>query len=161
MTRAIGRGQAAANQTTFEKKTVTAMLHRLRKLRYTLGRALLGAFVLAWAMAAIAPCLMAPALAQGVSGTTPKTHTCCLPGESAAQTPAPHCSVFGCDAQSSVQPTFDLQLLLRVLQLTSFAVLLYLVLMTTWRAALHAPAVSLFPSPPRPHPTLAYCTLLI
>lgn len=138
------------------------MLHQLRKLRHTLGRALCGVLVLAWLAAALQPCLMvgSPATHQAAATQMHGMHDCCLP--SAQSPPAtPHCSPLGCDAKSTDQQSADQQLLTRFLQLTSLALLLYIVLLTNRRVVLSNTVARAPESPPHPHPTLAYCTLLI
>lgn len=138
------------------------MLHQLRKLRHTLGRALCGVLVLAWLAAALQPCLMAgsPATHHASATQTHSMHDCCLPS---VQSPAatPHCSPLGCDARSTDQQSTDQLLLTRFLQLTSLALLLCIVLLTNRRVVLSNTVARSPEPPPHPHPTLAYCTLLI
>ena len=136
------------------------MLHQLRKLHHSLGPALLGVVVLAWLSAALLPCNMeaSPATRQN----TAATHDCC-PAQH-HHTPSqhvtvPHCTTPGCEMLATDQQQFN------PLQLPSWNGLTVIValLMLAWPRATPRgrKLIILRAPPPRPHPTLAYCTLLI
>ncbi len=134
------------------------MLHALRKLKVTLGRTLAGVLLLAWLGAALQPCVMAGSPATHHMSGHAMGHACC-PTPSGKTAPQPNCSAQGCEMQAVNQQLTDLFQFARLSGL--FAVALLLVL--TWpqvaqhRAKFYLPRVA----PPRLHPTLAYCTLLI
>lgn len=136
------------------------MLHALRKLRVSLGRTLTGVLLLAWLGAALQPCVMAGSPAthhMNMSGHG-MGHDCCPPA-SGKQLPEPNCSAQGCAMQAVDQQQTDLLQATRLGVLFTFALLLTL----AWpRVALLTRSFSLpHVPPPHPHPTLAYCTLLI
>lgn len=133
------------------------MLHRLRKLNHSLGRALLGLLVLAWLGAALQPCVMAGSPATHHMNGPAMGHDCCPPSSN-KQAPEPNCTTQGCAMQAVDQQQANL-LLVRLSVLFSFAVLLTL----AWPRIAPLTWTFSFPRvpPPHPHPTLAYCTLLI
>ena len=134
------------------------MLHQLRKLNHSLGRALLGLLVLAWLSAALQPCVMAGSPAMHHMSGDAMGHDCCPPA-SGKQTPVPTCSAQGCAMQAVDQQQTDTLLLTRIGVLFAFALLLTL----AWPRVASLTRTFSLPRvpPPHPHPTLAYCTLLI
>ncbi len=134
------------------------MLHQLRKLNHSLGRALLGLLVLAWLGAALQPCVMAGSPATHHMSGHVMNHDCCLPAHG-KQVPDSNCSAQGCAMQAVAQQQTDLSLLTRISVLFCFALLLTL----AWPRVASLTRKFSLPRvpPPHPHPTLAYCTLLI
>jgi hypothetical protein len=135
------------------------VLYTLRKLRFTLGRTLVGVLLLAWLGAALQPCVMAGSpVTHHMSSQAMGDHDCCPPAPG-KQLPAPDCSAQSCAMQSIDQQQTDLLLLTRLGVLFGFALLLAL----AWPRL--APLARTFSlprvPPPHPHPTLAFCTLLI
>ncbi len=134
------------------------MLHALRKLKVTLGRTLAAVLLLAWLGAALQPCVMAGSPATHHINGHVMVHDCCLPdpGKSA---PTPNCTSQGCEMQAVDQQQSDL---LQIAQLSVLFTIALLVALAWPRIALLARTINLprIP-PPHPHPTLAYCTLLI
>jgi hypothetical protein len=134
------------------------VLHALRKLKASFGRTLTGVLLLAWLGAALQPCVMPGSLAtHHMSGHT-MGHDCCPPA-AGKHAPAPNCSAQGCAMQAVDQQQTDLMQLTRLSVLFTFALLLTM----AWPRV--APLTRTFTlprvPPPHPHPTLAYCTLLI
>ena len=134
------------------------MLYQLRKLNHSLGRALLGLFVLAWLGAALQPCVMTGSAAIHQMSGHGMGHNCCLPAHG-KQAPESNCSAQGCAMQAVDQQQTDL------LQLTRLSVVFYFALLLTlaWPRVVSLTRKFSLPSTPPPHlhPTLAYCTLLI
>jgi len=135
------------------------VLHTLRKLRASFGRTLTGVLLLAWLGAALQPCVMAgsPATHHMSSGDA-MGHDCCPPS-SGKQAPEPNCSAQGCAMQAIDQQQTDLFQFVRLSVIFTLALLLAM----AWPRV--APLTRTFSlprvPPPHPHPTLAYCTLLI
>ncbi len=134
------------------------MLHTLRKLKAPIGRGLAAVLLLAWFAAALHPCLMMDSLAAPHMRGDVMNHDCCPPA-AVKQAPETNCSAPGCAMQAVSQQQIDSLPLVRMGLLFAFALLLTL----AWpRIAAYAQAfiLSRVP-PPHPHPTLAFCTLLI
>jgi len=134
------------------------MLYALRKLKVTLGRTLAGVLLLAWLGAALQPCVMAGSPATHHMSGHATGHDCCLP-EPGKPAPTPNCTAQGCEMQAVDQQLTDLFQFARLSGLFAFALLLVM----AWpRVAPLAQKFRLLRVPlPHPHPTLAYCTLLI
>lgn len=130
------------------------MLHTLRKLKVTLGRTLAGVLLLAWLGAALQPCVMAGSSAtHHMSG-----HDCCLP-DPGKPAPTPNCTAQGCEMQAVDQ---QLTALFQFARLSGLFAVALLLVMAWPRIAPFAQNFNLpRVAPPRLHPTLAYCTLLI
>jgi len=150
-----------ANAIDREPETGHTVLHTLRKLKATLGHALAGMLLLTWLGAALQPCLMTGSPATHHMTASPASHDCCPPGHThpAQNTTNTHCTALGCDMQAVDQQSPDPVQLTRMGGLVFFALLLIF----TWPRLVQTARVrlTLRAPPPRPHPTLAYCTLLI
>jgi hypothetical protein len=133
------------------------VLHTLRKLKVTLGRTLAGVLLLAWLGAALQPCVMAGSPATHHMSHA-MGHECCLPSPG-KHAPEPNCSAQGCAMQAVDQQQTDL------LQFTRLSVIFTIALLLALAWPRVAPLTRTFSlprvPPPRLHPTLAYCTLLI
>ncbi len=135
------------------------MLHVLRKLKVTFGRTLACVLLLTWLGTALQPCVMAGSPATHHMNSQTMGHDCCPPA-SGKQTPQPKCTAQGCTMQAIDQQQTDLQQFARLGVMFIIALLL-----TTLAWPSVAPLIRKFSlqhiPPPQPHPTLAYCTLLI